>query len=224
MKRIVLGCFSLLVFAAHTAAAGTPDATHCRVYFDDSSSARQKTPVEAFAIRDSTLADFASLQGYDYEIGARRRTPGFAGARIALQPGDRVELALDTQGLLLEHRRAGNLVGTAALQLDAWGLWAVGDAYDGTGQRVGYYYALRQPDAAQCRHSDADLQPDGMPGPCRRLRLEYFDDTDRSVDDHHPLALRGHTAQNVFAIDDPRCSAVGAKQTDEGDGDEGRRR
>lgn len=223
MKRLVLLCFGLLALGGQAVTAEAGDAAHCRVYFDDGRMAKEKTPVDVFEIRNSTLADFASLHLHDYEIGARRHGSGFPGARIAFQPGDRVELALDTQGLLLLHRRAGSVIGSASLSLDAWGLWAVGDAYDGDGRRVGYYYAFRQPDALQCGHSNAELLAGGTPAPCRRLRLEYFDDNDRTVDDHHPLALRGHRAQNVFAIDDARCTAVGIKQTDDGDGDEGLR-
>ncbi|WP_386067217.1 hypothetical protein ACFJIW_22190 [Tahibacter sp. UC22_41] len=223
MKRVAL--LSVFLAAACAASASlAADALRCRVYFTD--GAAGKSVGESFTIRGGTLADFASMPGHDYEIGKAGGAGIFAGARIALHSGDRVELASVADGLLLQHSRAGVVVGSSILQPDAWGFWAVGDAYDGSGARVGYYYAYRLPDAAVCRHSDPDLLPDGSPAPCRRVRFEYFDEADRAVDDHHPQILRGHYAQNVFESDDPRCAvaAFGLKQTDEGDGDEGRRR
>ncbi|HWU53165.1 MAG TPA: hypothetical protein VN153_10140 [Tahibacter sp.] len=223
MKLVAL----LGVLLATASAATAPlaaDTLRCRVYFTDGVS--ERSVGESFTIRGGTLADFASMPGHDYEIGATGAAGVFTGARLALRSGDRVELASAADGLQLLHSRDGLVVGSGTLQLDAWGFWAVGDAYDGSGLRVGYYYAYRLPDAAVCRHSDPDLLPDGSPATCRRVRFEYFDEADRAVDDHHPQILRSHYAQNVFESDDPRCAvtAFGIKQTDEGDGDEGRRR
>jgi hypothetical protein len=222
MKRIAVLCCSALMLAGAAGLVQAGDAGHCRVYPASDSLAKHRSAGQVFNIHATTLAGLASLTDQDYELVSNR--PANAGARITLAQGDRVQLIADTQGLLLEHTRNGAPVGTAVLQLDAWGLWAVGDAYDASDERVGYYYVYRLDDVTSCGHSDPVLLPGGGVAPCRSVRIEFFDDADRSVDGHHPVQLRGHPAQNVFPADAPQCTPAGLKQTDEGDGDEGRRR
>ncbi|HVH35649.1 MAG TPA: hypothetical protein VM847_16235, partial [Tahibacter sp.] len=98
MKRVAL--LSVFLAAACAASASlAADALRCRVYFTDGTAG--KSVGESFTIRGGTLADFASMPGHDYEIGKAGGAGIFAGARIALHSGDRVELASAADGLLL---------------------------------------------------------------------------------------------------------------------------
>ena len=159
---------------------------------------------------------FVNAPDCDYEIVMDLR-PTPPAARIHIVLGDRFEISQGAGGLVLTHLRGGETVGRSDnVTVDPSGLWASGVAtvppFSG---RVGDYFLYLVEDSPISRHSNAEAMR--LTGPCTQVHFEYFDDSDAESVSHRPVL-----GTTVFDIAGHPLS--GQLETDEGDGDEGRRR
>lgn len=166
-------------------------------------------------LRPVTLADFVNPADYDYEI-VRDYVPIPPNSNIVIAADDRMEVSGGLSGLVLTQVRDGYTVGRGQnFVLAPNNLWAVGVAtVPPSTQRVGVYYMYLLEDSLNCRHSNSRHL--GAIGTCTQIHFEYFDDADLASATKLPVV-----DTNVFALPHP---LEGKLETDEGDGDEGRRR
>ncbi|HJU39620.1 MAG TPA: hypothetical protein VJ724_08610 [Tahibacter sp.] len=167
-------------------------------------------------IRPVDGSTFVNAPDCDYEIVMDLR-PMPPPSRIQIKLGDRFEISAGAGGLVLTHLRDGEIVGRSEdVAVDASGLWASGTAtVPPLSGRVGDYFLYLVEDSPISRHSNAKALR--VTGACTQVHFEYFDDDDEESASHRP-------AFGTTVVDVNGHKLAGKLETDEGDGDEGRRR
>ena len=198
----------LLVLAGCCCSPGNKaeaEKVYCRSY-----PAMGKKAIKLWPLLKVSERDFVSPYGTDFEI-----THDFKGstAPLSIDKGDRIIFAENGIPLSLAHYASNGTDVKARVEkltLHDRGYWASGVVKNGQGDKVGTYFVYRTTDRAPCEHSEP-INADR----CREFHFEYFatDDVPHEQPDFNT---------NIKEATDGMCS--GGRETDEGDGDEGRRR
>lgn len=133
---------------------------------------------------------------------------------LKISKDDRIRIWEQSDGTIAleHHNKDGKLVAKVkSLKLkktDGGNLWAIGDVYfESSLQANGKYIVYRTVDNEDCNN------PDAFEDPCRQFHFEYFAK-------NAPTAEYPEFCVNIEAAADGSCD--GPRESDEGDGDEGK--
>lgn len=193
-----------------------PEKVYCRKFPASAPIGTERLSWQLFPLSES---DIASLPDADFVI-VKDFKPDPTNKGVTIERCDHIQIdkvQIDTDRsvyTLMHYDRDGLLKASVAnLSLDeddGVTLWAKGSVNNRFNAPVGTYYVYRTKDHEPCDHP----KPYGDGVICRRFHFEYF-----SMD--HLPGERPNVGVNVNEVSAESCS--GPRETDEGDGDEGRR-
>lgn len=201
-------------------------ATHCRIgheYKKDPDGNVLQIPLIWF-VREASLADFASGANLNFEIVRNYENSTIPSPPFVIDKLDRSYNTINGNTIDIDYRNAAGQPSqsdfTAALTMRKFGsadLWVQGTATPAnTGTGSGTVVMFARPVATTCQHSKLITSPQ----PCRRVLIEYFDDSDTLARQDFPQT--SGPSQNIFPISHDVCkwSDTGF-ETSDGDGHEG---